>query len=622
MSRRGGVAKRVSLALPLVGLALAIGPAENALGSTTLSGEVAAGGAPVRGSAVELYATGNGGATLRGTGRTSANGQFVISYDNPGGDSILYAIANGGQVGRRSVGRSLRLMDVAGTAQSPLDSVAINEQTTVASAYALAQFLSGKNVAGSSPGLPNAVATVGNLVEPRSGKISLVIAGAPNGNATEALPTFNTLANVLESCTRGTGSDCRKLFAAAKPPGQAKPRNTLDAILDIAHFPRRNTRALFDLQRTGRGANEPALEAKPTAWTLALVYTAGGFDAPGRMAFDAAGRVWSNNNFEPPGTTVGLGLTVLSPTGTPILHSPLNGGGLQGAGFGMAIDQLGRAWVGNFSGNSISLFDSQGMPVSPSSGFVDGSISKPQGVAVDQQGNIWIPNFAGSNGNPSVTIYRHGNPLANQVVTGGGINNPFAIAIDASGNAWVTDNSTSPKPGAVTRITPGGTPTAITGGGLRSPQGIAVDSQGNLWVANLFGKSVTEISNAGRIYRRSPIRPPSLKGPWGIAVDGNDNVWVAGFAGENVTELCGSAGLCPKGVKTGQPISPRRSGFTSLGLQHLTAIQIDQSGNVWAANNWSSGSPIRRFVGGNGLVELIGLAAPVRTPLIGPPQRP
>ena len=60
-------------------------------------------------------------------------------------------------------------------------------------------------------------------------------------------------------------------------------------------------------------------------------------------------------------------------------------------------------------------------------------------------------------------------------------------------------------------------------------------------------------------------------------------------------------------------------GFTNGGLQHITAVQVDQSGNVWAANNWASISPI---VGGDGLVEFIGAAEPVETPKIGPQQQP
>ena len=48
-------------------------------------------------------------------------------------------------------------------------------------------------------------------------------------------------------------------------------------------------------------------------------------------------------------------------------------------------------------------------------------------------------------------------------------------------------------------------------------------------------------------------------------------------------------------------------------------MQIDQSGNLWLSNNWSKIDPP---TGGVGIVELIGMATPVCTPLIGLPVRP
>ncbi|MHB1570430.1 MAG: hypothetical protein ACYC0H_14670, partial [Solirubrobacteraceae bacterium] len=136
-----------------------------------------------------------------------------------------------------------------------------------------------------------------------------------------------------------------------------------------------------------------------------------------------------------------------------------------------------------------------------------------------------------------------------------------------------------------------------------------------------FGSnSLTEIAPDGRVRPDSPIRAPSLRGPWGVAVDGNGNIWVASFLGQTLTELCGAMrSQCPPGKRTGQVISPPARGFTNGGLEHLTSVQIDPSGNVWVANNWKTLKPI---VGGDGLVEFIGLAAPVRTPLIGPPRQP
>ncbi|GAA1259081.1 hypothetical protein GCM10009665_56510 [Kitasatospora nipponensis] len=50
-------------------------------------------------------------------------------------------------------------------------------------------------------------------------------------------------------------------------------------------------------------------------------------------------------------------------------------------------------------------------------------------------------------------------------------------------------------------------------------------------------------------------------------------------------------------------------------------MQIDPSGNVWLTNNWQT-VPLQSNPGGHELVVFVGLAAPVRAPLIGAPQRP
>jgi len=154
----------------------------------------------------------------------------------------------------------------------------MTELTTVSSAYSLAQFLSRGSVSGPAPGLPNAAATAANLADPRTGKLSFVLANSPNGNATETLPIFNTVANVLARCTRGTRADCNRVFAAANPPGRARPGDTLAAAHNMARRPTHNLRRLFQLQRP---VFRPRLRSAPGAWVLALVYTRGGFDGPG-----------------------------------------------------------------------------------------------------------------------------------------------------------------------------------------------------------------------------------------------------------------------------------------------------------------------------------------------------
>ena len=65
------------------------------------------------------------------------------------------------------------------------------------------------------------------------------------------------------------------------------------------------------------------------------------------------------------------------------------------------------------------------------------------------------------------------------------------------------------------------------------------------------------------------------------------------------------------------------------GLRLFTDAVVDRAGNVWAANNWNvldalnTEDPIRQSStqgGGDGLVVIYGVAAPVKTPVMGPVQ--
>ena len=648
---RTGVAA-LSLGMAL-GVALGAGPAGGANGPATVNGTVGSG--PVvaadsptlvrEGARVELYAAGPRGARRLGSAVTDAQGDFSIDY-RAARNRVLYVISTGGRLvpvdapsgptsgpagslgqglgatlaQRRAhqapASRAVRLMSVLERPVAGTATIHVSELTTVASVYAAQQFMSGRRVSGPSPGLPIAADTVQNLSETSTGKPSFVIGNSPNGNATEALPTMNTVANVLTSCTRGTAASCGRLFATARAPGQPRPLDTLQAASNIASRP---AHAVARLVRLQRRTFSPALSSPPRALTIALVYTAGGFNAPGRLAFDARGRIWANNNFLGAGTAAGRVLTVLSPTGTPILSSPIRGGGISGSGFGIAIDPRGSVWLSNFASNTMSLFDSRGRALSPRGGFTQGDLVRPQGVAVSRDGTVWVANSRADH----LTRYPSGDPQRAETITGAGLSNSFSIAIDALGAAWVTNQSLTPAPGSVTRISPGGTADLeVTGGGLSSPMGIAVDGGGNKWVANFFNDSVTRIDAEGRVSADSPIRTASLRGPWGVAVDGDDNVWVAGFRGRTLTQLCGRiAANCPPGTAMGEAISPPR-GYTSRGFQHTTAVQVDQAGNVWLANNWSTATPIANFLGGNGLIQFVGAGAPVATPLIGAPRRP
>ena len=613
-----------SLLVCVAALALAAAPANAA----QVSGRVLAGDRPVAGSRVTLYASGAAATARLGSATTGARGRFTVSY-SPRRGAVVYAIARGTRTRAR---RALRLMAVADPASAAPRRLTINELTTVAAAYSLSRFLRGATLTGPSTGLRNAAATVPSLVRPATGRVGSAVANPPNGNATETLATFRTLAAIVGGCTTGSPRDCRGLFTAATPSGGRRPTNTLGAIHDIALSPAHNVRRIFRLRKAR--AYRPTLQVPPSSWVLSLKHTDAPYDGPGRMAFDSNGNIWVTNNFQPPGTDAGLYTIALDPTGRPRTGTPfdngsLTAGGIQGNWWGIAIDSLDRVWLSNFTGNdpnefyspdfnggnAASLFTADGATAYPD-GITAGELHAPQGIAVDQNDNVWIANH----GSDTVTYYPKGDPSQARVISGRRLYNPFTIATDADGNAWVNNGSLDANvPGSVTKISPDGTPTGpFPVNAMRSPQGMAIDSAGDLWIASLVDSTVTWLGRDGTV--KGQFRAPSIEGGWGVAIDGHDNVWVASFLGQKVTKLCGrNPARCPRGKDTGDPISPRLHGFTNGGLQHITAVQVDQSGNVWAANNWAKIAPT---VGGDGLVEFIGAAAPVKTPLIGPPAAP
>ena len=171
--------------------------------------------------------------------------------------------------------------------------VTINEATTAAAVYALAQFLSaGGNLGATSTntvGLKNAVATAQALANISTGS-SPGPAFAANGSSPAA--KIDTLANLLNACTSSTdgGSACSGLFSATATPSET-PENTLDAALNLVRNPAQNVAALYALASSS-SAFTPALAKQPSDWTLFINYTGGGMNSPTSLGVDSAGNVW------------------------------------------------------------------------------------------------------------------------------------------------------------------------------------------------------------------------------------------------------------------------------------------------------------------------------------------
>ena len=247
------------------------------------------------------------------------------------------------------------------------------------------------------------------------------------------------------------------------------------------------------------------------------------------------------------------------------------------------------------------MFDATGKLLSPSGGYRDRRLKRPQGIRSDACGNIWIAN----NGGASITKFPRGE-VSRAVTFEIDIRDPFGVAIDGTGNVWVTGSGND----RVAKLAPDGKPapgSPFIVRGLDNPLEIAIDAAGNAWVANQGGRSVT-MFRPDALENRN-FTGAGLEGPWGIAVDGNGNVFVANSKKPALSILCGARPEnCPQGKQTGDAISPA-AGYASNGVSRLTSLAIDPAGNVWIA-------------GADGVVEFIGMAAPVATPLIGPPRQP
>ena len=610
-----------------------------------LSGKQALGSTPVT-----LYraGSGKGSPVTLGAARTRGNGSFKISYRAPGrSNAVLYLIA-----GR---GAAVRLAAVLGTPPFPRKTV-VNGRTTVAAGYALAQFIRGsKKIAGKSPGLQNAAGMVKNVVNIRTGSLGRTLKRSPNGGETSTLETVNSLANMLPRCARSERR-CSQLFRGATPPGGSTPRGTLEAVANIARNPGNRVGRLFKLAGATPTPYRPALAQgeRPDSWTVALRFDGDGksLDGPGAFAIDGEGNLWVNNNYNFGSDPIvpqcaSDELFKFDPRGRFTDGSPFSGGGLSGSGFGLSLAPDGNVWVGNFGfqglgctepppRNSVSEFRPDGTPLSPNAtatstgGYIAGPIEAPQATVADRDGNIWIANCESDR----VTQYPDGDPSRAKVSPGLGIGTPFGLAINDRGQAFVAGNANS----RVAMLNPDLSPTSvspISGGGINRPMGVAADSRGNIWVANsgsiLFPcqkpeppfeplGSATLLSSDGVPDPGSPFTGGGAFVPWGITVDGNDNVWIANFAGQRVGHLCGKRPKhCPSGADTGDPIAPAR-GYGFDGLVRNTGIAVDPSGNVWLTNNWLQ-SPIQTNPGGHQIVAFLGLAEPLKTPVIGPPRR-
>jgi hypothetical protein len=608
------------------GLLLLASGCGNGTGSTPMSsggggggkgvsfgGKVMAGSQPVSGATVQLYAAGNAGYGSAGTVlltsalTTSSAGGFTVpaGYTCPSSSTQVYMIARGGSPGGTGAGNnsSLGLMAALGSCGGIVSgaAVVVNEVTTAGSVAALAAFYaSGGNVGASSTnaaGLANAFGTARQLVNMTTG--TSPGASLPAGLSVPAAK-INTLADILNSCTSTSGgSACTSLLTAAAVAGGSTPNDTLDAVYDILRNPTNNMKALNALLPAVQAFTPVAASAVPE-WTLAVTWSGGGMNLPTAMGIDSSGNAWVASYFS--------ALTELPPLGTGgSVQQIASASSVLMESYGLTVDGSNNVWVANEQSiNSINggngnvvKFSNTGQVLSGAGGYSAGGVFFPQGLAADTTGNVWVVDY----GDSLISLLSpSGSAVNGNTAWGSGqLVLPVAVAVDASHNAWVANQSAS----TITRVSADGSKVTQIGC-CNGASGLAVDQGGNVWVANFFDNSVSEVSSTGAVLLNGQTGG-GVDHPQAVAIDGAGRVWVGNFHAGTLSEFSGSASAVP-----GTPLSPATGLGTDAQLGSPFALAVDQSGNLWVTNS----------NGGNTVTVFVGLATPVKTPVLGPPQLP
>jgi hypothetical protein len=274
------------------------------------------------------------------------------------------------------------------------------------------------------------------------------------------------------------------------------------------------------------------------------------------------------------------------------------GGGLEGVGYGLAIDSGDNVWVTTYGSQSIARFNNQGQPLSPPDGYnFNGQLGLMQGIIVTPNGDVWALGLSKN----QLVYFPKGDPTKAKIICEGrtvepckSFGGPFHLAIDQQDQIWVS-NLLAPW---VTRFPASDPSQAETFKAGYAGGGVAIDGQGNVWVANHLGnsdhagdllKKAVEVAKSGgnpdpEVVRAmvsmragpdggsvsilrpdgseapgSPVFGHGLAVPWAIAVDGNDHIWVSNLSWTPaaIVELCGyRTDTCPPGMKMGDAISP------------------------------------------------------------------
>lgn len=541
---------------------------------TGISGKIYGGQQPVAGALIQLYEVGTTGYTTgmakplitSTTVRTTSDGtgSFNISHDYTcDAGSYVYLTAAGGDSGNTGTTNSAIVLGAALGPCAQLSTstyILVNEVTTVALAYSLAQFslsstfgttlVAQPGSTSSAPadnfttsstnvqGIANAMAMAQILANFATGSSP---GSNSNGSATAEYWQINTIANILFSCVNstntvngGASAACSTLFANVNIPAginpttglsYAAPADILQAAIYMALNPTLTTTQIAALY----GLTTPNAPYTPYATTAANIRdlsVAVSFNPvysgtqllgqPTQVAFDSYGNVWVANH--PTAATGDSG----NPTGSL-------------ADYVVELDPVGNPIpTSSATPTSVSNYEITSYTVSGAStpttllGFNSATVFPFFSLAIDTDNNVWLTDKSNSNivkiggsgqvinasSSGPLTTYNGGSAAVGYALTASTF--PFSLAIDGNNDVFIA--------------TTGGTVSNTCSTGNASS---ALSSSADKGLVTFVGGSNTNV-NYGRL-AGNPYAPILVDGgtakftSTSTLVPGQPFVWALGY---------------------------------------------------------------------------------------------
>ena len=590
----------------------------------SVTGKVHGGQGPVVGATIQLYEVASNSYTaglakplLTKVVTTDGYGSFSISGDYAcDAGTYVYITAAGGDPGG---GANPNLAEMAALgpcsvllANAASTSIFISEETTIAAAYALAQFAGNTSfgtplssqggVAGTSApadnfatsstnvqGLANAMAIAEVIANNTTG---MSPGSNANGTATPEWWQVNTLSDILATCINSTGTtsgagdgtSCGTLFANVNIPAgtnpatgkaYAAPADTIQAAIYMALNPTISSSQQANLYGliTASAPFQPyaASSAKLYDLTLAISYvpvipttTTPVLAQPTKVAIDAYGNAWVSNN--PTVAATNGFLVELDPTGNPIQAGTT-------AGTSASNYQITGYSVGGAANTTLAGLNN-GTAAPASFPFLD--------EAIDPANNVWAPDYMKSN-----VVKIAGSPAA---YTSSG----YATGLHNGGNG--NDTGGNGAVGYALPTTGGG-----TGNGTTSlyPMTVAIDGNNDVFVTTNAGTAGTSEALACATYSSSSgISTTGDKGLITFVGGSATNIQSGRFVGAAQSPIAVDGGTADKIAGTAIPGSPFVWGLgynqggtnTSIGGQYAGLLSQNYSASTGANSQFTNSS--------------------------------